>query len=84
MSLFWVEFVYAFRKANQKLYFIKQRWADIIGMIPLTELSLRVFRLFRIIRIIRASKILRLARIFKKIEKMIKSTRLFKKLTTFR
>jgi len=72
VGIFWIEFVYKFWKADKKLRFIKQRWADIIGMIPLTELTLRIFRLFRIVRIMRVTKAITK---IKRGEKIIKSTR---------
>jgi voltage-gated potassium channel len=60
--IFIAEFSFGLRKARKRRGFIKERWPDIIGMIPMYEPTLRIIRSFRLVR---AARILRLARLGK-------------------
>jgi voltage-gated potassium channel len=53
---FFIEFVIRFRKAENKLAFMKWGWIDLVAAIPMIDplRAGRVFRLIRIIRIYRA------------------------------
>lgn len=80
VCIFWIEFIFNFLKAERKIVFIKKSWADIIGMIPLTELSLRIFRLFRVFRILRVSKVSKLTRVAKLSKKAEKASKIGKRI----
>jgi len=55
---FFVEFVVNYRKAENKLEFMKWGWIDLIASIPMIDplRAGRIFRLIRLIRIIKAFK----------------------------
>jgi hypothetical protein len=80
ISIFWSEFSFNLIKSKKKSQFIKRSWADIIGMIPVTEVSLRFVRVFRLFRIFRIARIGRITRITKatKLTKLTKTSKIAK------
>jgi voltage-gated potassium channel len=56
--IFLLEFAIRFRKAQNKLQFMKWGWIDLISSIPTVD-ALRVGRLFRLIRLIRILRAVR-------------------------
>ena len=65
VCVFWVEFGFKLVKSKARWLFVKRGWADIIGMIPVTEITfafIRVFRLFRIARILGIARVTRIGR----------------------
>ena len=66
VCVFWVEFSFKLVKSKARWLFVKRSWTDIIGMIPVTEITfafIRVFRLFRIARILRIARVTRIGRV---------------------
>lgn len=51
-AIFFVEFMWRWRKEGWKRQFVGRNWYEVLGMIPLQHPALRGFRLFRVIRII--------------------------------
>jgi voltage-gated potassium channel len=50
-GVFFVEFLVLLVRSDDRLAFVKGRWYDLIGMIPITHPLLRGFRLLRIVRV---------------------------------
>lgn len=87
VCIFWVEFGFKLVKSKARWLFVKRSWADIIGMIPVTEIAfafIRVFRLFRVARILRIAKVTRIGKVTRitKTTKMIKISK-FEKITRY-
>ncbi|NKF23702.1 ion transporter [Solimonas marina] len=51
-AIFFVEFMWRWRRARWELAFLKRNWYEILGMIPAAHPALRAFRLFRVVRVI--------------------------------
>lgn len=88
--IFWFEFIVGLLKTDHRGVYIKARWADILGMVPVTDItlrSIRLFRLFRIVRVTRAVRLTKLTRTFKlltrteaiRLDKLVRYTRRFLK-----
>ena len=60
-SIFMVDFLYYFNKAESKKKYIKSRWIDFVSSIPFVG----VFRLLRIARVVRFIKLFRLMKILR-------------------
>jgi len=75
VCVFWVEFGFNLVKSKARWLFVKRSWADIIGMIPITEITfafIRAFRLFRIARILKIARVTKIGRV----TRVTKTTRL--------
>jgi len=74
VCVFWIEFGFNLVKSKDRWLFVKRSWADIIGMIPVTEIAFAFIRVFRLFRIARMLRIIRVA----KIAKITKTTKMIK------
>lgn len=68
--IFLIDFVYRFKKAENKLHFMRWGWIDLISSIPALDFfragrALRLIRLLRILRTFRSTKVL-LHHVFRK------------------
>lgn len=82
-SIFFLEFVFGYAQAKNKIYFLKTHWWHLIAAIPITSYTTQALRSLQILRVMPLIEILRFARLIVRLRMIIQASQKYTKHAIF-